>query len=69
MPHRLLPRRFATRRYIGIAVAAALLPIMLVGGARADVPIAVVGPMTGQYALLGEQMRRAGRQGDHPRVG
>jgi branched-chain amino acid transport system substrate-binding protein len=59
MPHHLLPRRFATRRYIGIAVAAALLPIMLGGGAaRADVPIAVVGPMTGQYALFGEQLRR-----------
>lgn len=59
MPHHLLPRRFATRRYIGIAVAAALLPITLGGGAaRADVPIAVVGPMTGQYALFGEQMRR-----------
>jgi len=26
--------------------------------ARADIPIAVAGPMTGQYAVFGEQMRR-----------
>lgn len=39
-------------------VAAAMLMGVAVGPARAaDVPIAVVGPMTGQYATFGDQMK------------
>lgn len=35
---------------------------LLTGGARADIAIGVAGPMTGQYAAFGEQMRRGAEQ-------
>jgi branched-chain amino acid transport system substrate-binding protein len=39
--------------------ALALLPLALAAApARADIPIATVGPMTGQYAIFGDQMKR-----------
>lgn len=38
--------------------AAGLLALALAGPARAEVAIATVGPMTGPYAVFGEQMRR-----------
>lgn len=37
---------------------AAALMLMAASGARAEIAIAVAGPMTGQYASFGEQMRR-----------
>ena len=43
------------RRTILLAAGAITLAA---GVARADVTIATVGPMTGQYAIFGEQMRR-----------
>ncbi|MEO5373935.1 MAG: branched-chain amino acid ABC transporter substrate-binding protein [Alphaproteobacteria bacterium] len=39
-------------------LAAAALTLATAGGARADVTIAVVGPMSGSEAAFGEQMRR-----------
>ena len=39
----------------GLAVFAA---IAMAGTAHADITIATAGPMTGQYAVFGEQMRR-----------
>src|SRR4051794_41865554 len=42
----------------GLCVVAALAAAGSVGTARADVRIAVAGPITGQYAAFGEQMRR-----------
>jgi branched-chain amino acid transport system substrate-binding protein len=44
----------------GIVVLAAIFAI--VSPARADVAIAVVGPMTGPYSMFGEQMRRGAEQ-------
>ena len=41
-----------------IAFAAALLLSFIAAGARAELVIAVAGPMTGQYAAFGEQLRR-----------
>ena len=38
------------------------LAIGLIGGARADIAIAVAGPITGQYAGLGEQMKKGSEQ-------
>ena len=40
------------------AVAAVVAALTAAGAAQADIQIAVVGPMTGQYATFGEQMRR-----------
>lgn len=45
------------RRSAAILVAAAALMGAAFGSAKADVPIAVVGPMTGQYATFGDQMK------------
>src|SRR6058998_2155180 len=42
----------------GLCVVAALATAGSVGTARADVRIAVAGPITGQYAAFGEQMKR-----------
>ena len=42
----------------GLCVVAALATAGSVGTAHADVRIAVAGPITGQYAAFGEQMRR-----------
>jgi len=39
-----------------LAAVAALTAVSL-GAAKADIPIAVAGPMTGQYATFGEQMK------------
>jgi branched-chain amino acid transport system substrate-binding protein len=41
-----------------ILMAAGLLALAATSPARAEVMIATVGPMTGQYAIFGEQMRR-----------
>ena len=43
--------------FIGL-VSVGLLGQMTATNARADIAIAVAGPMTGQYASFGEQMRR-----------
>ncbi len=43
-------------------VAAAAVTALSVGTARADLLIAVVGPITGQYASFGEQMKRGAEQ-------
>ncbi|MGD9951697.1 MAG: ABC transporter substrate-binding protein, partial [Burkholderiales bacterium] len=45
-----------TRVSLGAALAALLT--IFAGGAWAQTVIAVAGPMTGQYASFGEQMRR-----------
>ena len=42
----------------GLCVVAAIATAGSVGTAHADVRIAVAGPITGQYAVFGEQMRR-----------
>jgi branched-chain amino acid transport system substrate-binding protein len=42
----------------GLCVAAGIATAGIVGTARADVRIAVAGPITGQYAAFGEQMKR-----------
>ena len=42
----------------GLCVVAALAAAGSVGTAHADVRIAVAGPITGQYAVFGEQMKR-----------
>ncbi|MDH3235458.1 MAG: branched-chain amino acid ABC transporter substrate-binding protein [Alphaproteobacteria bacterium] len=39
-------------------LAAAAMTVASVSAAKADIVIAVVGPMTGQYAAFGEQMKR-----------
>jgi len=45
-------------KYAKTALAAvAALTAVSFGAARADIPIAVAGPMTGQYATFGEQMK------------
>ncbi len=40
------------------AIAAAAIGFAGAGAARADIGVAVAGPMTGQYASFGEQMRK-----------
>ncbi|MCG8545902.1 MAG: ABC transporter substrate-binding protein, partial [Alphaproteobacteria bacterium] len=44
------------------AAAAAALMLGISGAARADITIAVVGPMTGQYASFGAQMKAGAEQ-------
>ena len=39
-------------------LAASALVALTAGGAQADIAIATAGPMTGQYAIFGEQMKR-----------
>ncbi len=39
-------------------LAASALVALTAGGARAEIDIATAGPMTGQYAIFGDQMRR-----------
>src|SRR5687767_11824923 len=43
-------------------LAAATAIVVSTGLSKADVVIAVAGPMTGQYAVFGEQMRKGARQ-------
>jgi branched-chain amino acid transport system substrate-binding protein len=43
-------------------LAASAILALGVGAARADIAIATVGPMTGQYAVFGEQMQRGAQQ-------
>ncbi|MGH6896853.1 MAG: branched-chain amino acid ABC transporter substrate-binding protein [Geminicoccaceae bacterium] len=43
-------------------LAATALVALTAGGAHADIVIATAGPMTGQYAVFGEQMRRGAEQ-------
>ena len=45
-----------TRKLCGVLLATASM-LAIVGGAQADIPIAVVGPMTGKDAAFGEQMK------------
>ncbi|MBM3602894.1 MAG: branched-chain amino acid ABC transporter substrate-binding protein [Alphaproteobacteria bacterium] len=56
MSNRLLPRRILTA--VATAAMMPLMSMIFAGAAHADIPIAVVGPITGQYAQMGEQMRR-----------
>ena len=49
-----------SRAFVMLAAAGALLAGL--GSARADIPIAVVGPMTGQYATFGAQMKAGAEQ-------
>ena len=44
-------------RKIVLSLAALAMTLALTGGARADINIAVVGPLTGGYASFGEQMK------------
>jgi branched-chain amino acid transport system substrate-binding protein len=48
------------KRSILVAAAAAVASTGIVGEtvAQAEITVATVGPMTGQYAIFGEQMRR-----------
>ena len=43
-------------------MAGAALSLMMTGSAWADITIAVAGPMTGQYASFGEQMKAGAEQ-------
>ncbi|MCT7376563.1 branched-chain amino acid ABC transporter substrate-binding protein [Chelativorans salis] len=43
-------------------MAGAALSLLMTGSAWADITIATVGPMTGQYATFGEQMRAGAEQ-------
>jgi len=45
-------------RFLGGIFLAAALAVLAVSGARADIVIAVAGPMSGSDAAVGEQMRR-----------
>ncbi len=45
-------------RRLSVWLAGAAIAALSVGSASAEVPIATVGPMTGQYAKFGEQMKR-----------
>ena len=45
-----------------IAIALTLPLTLATPGLAADISIATVGPMTGQYASFGEQMRRGAEQ-------
>src|SRR6516164_2469472 len=46
------------KRFIGFALAAAVLALGTGGAHAQNIPIAVVGPITGSNAALGEQMKR-----------
>lgn len=46
------------RNFKSTLIAAAALTIVSTGSASAEIKISTVGPMTGQYASFGEQMRR-----------
>ena len=46
------------KRFITTVLAGATLALLGISSAQADYLIAVAGPMTGQYASFGEQMRR-----------
>jgi branched-chain amino acid transport system substrate-binding protein len=48
------------RKLTAVAAAAALT--LSAGVAQADIPIAVIGPMTGQYATFGAQMKAGAEQ-------
>lgn len=50
------------KRFKFSLVAAAAASVLAVSAAKADITIAVVGPMTGQYASFGEQMKRGAEQ-------
>lgn len=43
-------------------LASAAITLVMTGAARADLPIAVAGPMTGDYAVFGAQMQRGAEQ-------
>jgi branched-chain amino acid transport system substrate-binding protein len=45
-------------RMLGVFTAAAMLPAMVAVAAAQDIKVATVGPITGPYAAIGEQMRR-----------
>jgi len=45
-------------RLLGRMALAAAFAVLIVSGARADIVIAVAGPMSGSDAAVGEQMRR-----------
>ena len=45
-------------RFLGRIFLAASFAVLAVSGARADIVIAVAGPMSGSDAAVGEQMRR-----------
>ena len=49
-------------KYLKTTLTAAAAIALVSGAAQADVTIATVGPMTGQYASFGEQMRRGAEQ-------
>jgi branched-chain amino acid transport system substrate-binding protein len=46
------------KRFITTVLAGATIALLGISSAQADILIAVAGPMTGQYASFGEQMRR-----------
>jgi branched-chain amino acid transport system substrate-binding protein len=46
------------RRFTSMLMGAAAFAALGAGGAYADIVVATAGPMTGQYAVFGEQMRR-----------
>lgn len=46
------------RNFKRALIAAAALTVVGIGSASADIKISTVGPMTGQYASFGEQMKR-----------
>ena len=46
------------RNFKSALIAAAALTVVSYGSAIADIKISTVGPMTGQYASFGEQMKR-----------
>ena len=45
-------------KYPKTILLAASIALLATASARADIAIATAGPMTGQYASFGEQMRR-----------
>lgn len=49
-------------KLVAFAAACVMSLGSMAGPARADIEIAVVGPMSGQYAIFGEQMRRGAEQ-------
>ena len=49
-------------RAVTLAVAVIMAALSTAPGARAEIEIAVVGPMSGQYSAFGEQMRRGAKQ-------
>ncbi len=50
-------------RFLGRMALAAAFAVLTVSGARADIHIAVAGPITGSDAAVGEQMRRGAEHG------